>query len=238
MKPGVSAIAQEYYIAVLEMHSFPDTMQQGVADQPQFLRVHQTFSTLQALCEPDPAPSGFHLTRLLAWCLHPRTAPSRSVAPVRCTACAEHIVLSMPVTQAQIFWFLSVIAYAWCLLAELGLFLRGGVTTGRLTHTPALACGPGLTRASALAQAQANTPRVVIDAALIAAWPPPVRTLLRQDADGMYYLDLFRLPMFLQRRTRIHQHIQGGCQAAQQDGWDRHHWLATHMERSAVNQQP
>ena len=193
---------------------------------------------LQALCVPETDRTGFHLKRLLEWCVHPRTAPPRSMTQMQSTVCAGHLVLSMPVTHRQVFWFLSVIAYAWCLLAERALFLRGSVTTGWLTHTPDLMFGPGLTRASTLASAQGNAPHVVIEAALVARWTPPIRTLLRQDADGVYYLDMFHLPMFLQRRTRIHQHIHGGCQAAQQERGDRHHWLAAHMELSALDQQP
>ena len=238
MKPIISSIPQEHYIAFLGILQFQETVKQCIADQQQFLRLKNTLANLQALCLPDEESPGCHVKRLLERCLHPRTIPPRSVALMQCTVFAEHMVFSMPVTHAQVFWFLSAITYAWCLLAELGLFLRGGVTTGWLTHTPAVVFGPGLTSASALASAQANFPRVGIDAALVARWAPPERSLLRQDEDGVYYIDIFHLPMFLQRRTRIHQHIYRGLLETQRDARDRYHWLATHVELTAIARQP
>jgi hypothetical protein len=80
-------------------------------------------------------------------------------------------------------------------------------------------------------------PRVAIDTALVARWTPAVRTLLRQDADGVYYLNMFHLPMFLQRRARIHQHIRAGCQVTQRDRGNRYHWLAAHVEPSVLDRQ-
>lgn len=93
-------------------------------------------------------------------------------------------------------------------LVKHAVWVRGGVTVGKVRFTERQVFGPGLVRAHQLESELAQFPRIVLDPSLLAALGTDVRlrkdthsadeerrhmrNLLRRDADGLWFVDYLR----------------------------------------------
>ena len=119
------------------------------------------------------------------------------------TQFSDSVVISFPAySESGVFDALLDILWVQVSLAQKGYLCRGGVTRGRLIHTPKLLFGPAMVEAYTLESKAALYPRVILDAEIInvgvaahAAHHSPnheqqsIRSLLERDMDGMYYID-------------------------------------------------
>jgi hypothetical protein len=119
------------------------------------------------------------------------------------TQFSDSIVISFPAyTESGVFFALQDILWVQISLAQKGYLCRGGVTRGRLIHTPTVLFGPAMVEAYTLESKSALYPRVILDAEIIntgvaahALHHLPIHeeqsilSLLKRDLDGMYYIN-------------------------------------------------
>lgn len=114
---------------------------------------------------------------------------------------SDNVVRSSPADWAGLVSVsFSVITLALRLLAR-GVFVRGGLTLGRLHHDESMVFGPALIEAYRIEQGVARVPRVAVSPAasrlLLTDQPSGARAgfdakaLIRVDADGVSHLDIF-----------------------------------------------
>lgn len=119
------------------------------------------------------------------------------------TQFSDSVVISFPAySESGLFDALLDILLVQISLAQKGYLCRGGVTRGRLIHTPTLLFGPAMFEAYTLESKAALYPRVILDVEIVnagvaahAAHHSPIHeqqsilSLLERDMDGMYYID-------------------------------------------------
>lgn len=119
------------------------------------------------------------------------------------TQFSDSVVISFPAySESGVFDALLDILWVQISLAQKGYLCRGGITRGRLIHTPTLLFGPAMVEAYTLESKAAVYPRVILDVEIVnvgvaahAAHHSPIHeqqsilSLLKRDMDGMYYID-------------------------------------------------
>ena len=119
------------------------------------------------------------------------------------TQFSDSVVISFPAySESGVFDALLEILWVQISLVQKGYLCRGGVTRGRLIHTPTLLFGPAMVEAYTLESKAALYPRVILDDEIIntgvaahATHHSPnhelqsIRNLLERDLDGMYYIN-------------------------------------------------
>lgn len=143
------------------------------------------------------------------------------------------------ISDGSLFHEILDLVHAQAELAYQGIFIRGGLTVGKLYHRDNVLFGPAMIQAYDLESKFANYPRIVIDPLAVAALKTDERLrkeghtlddeqnyvskLLQLGEDGLYYIDYlgaFRVemddydtyPAFL---TQVKQHIIDNAVAAQ-----------------------
>lgn len=128
----------------------------------------------------------------------PQDRPDKEV-----TQFSDSIVISFLSTQESgVFYAILDILWVQINLVLRGLLFRGGIVRGKLVHTPELLFGPAMIDAYLLESKAALYPRVVLDESIINAGieahgrhhlpeheARSIMSLVKQDADGMYYID-------------------------------------------------
>lgn len=118
------------------------------------------------------------------------------------TQFSDSVVISFPAySESGVFDALLEILWVQMSLAQKGYLCRGGITRGRLIHTPKLLFGPAMIEAYTLESKAALYPRVILGDEIIntgvaahAAHHSPnhelqsIKSLLEKDMDGMYYI--------------------------------------------------
>ena len=84
-------------------------------------------------------------------------------APINVSTFSDNVVISTPVNQDNIPYFLRAIAIMQLLTASLNFLLRGGITVGDICHDDEVVFGPGLNRAYELESQISVVPRIVVD---------------------------------------------------------------------------
>ena len=124
---------------------------------------------------------------------------------VQVTTFSDSAILSYPVSfDGALFHALLDLIHMQIDLAYLGVFIRGGITIGPAYHDEVNAFGPAMVEAYELESGSAVYPRIILTGQTLSAGiaasrnqrnPTDIallRTLLRQDQDGFYYLDYLR----------------------------------------------
>ncbi|HEX9803916.1 MAG TPA: hypothetical protein VGB35_11695, partial [Gammaproteobacteria bacterium] len=84
------------------------------------------------------------------------------------TQFSDSVVISFPAySESGVFYALLDILWVQVSLAKKGYLCRGGVTRGRLIHTPTVLFGPAMVEAYTLESKSALYPRVILDAEII-----------------------------------------------------------------------
>jgi hypothetical protein len=149
-----------------------------------------------------------------------------------------------------------------------GILCRGGVALGKLFHTPTHLFGPALVEAYQLESKRATFPRIVVDPAVANvarelkrpkrarkarnSWEAPCdpdicKEILRSDADGIDYIDYFRIHdncqpftyafawLYLKKLRRI---ILDGLHLAALPGrgqlFEKYHWMRDKYNQNAA----
>ncbi|SRR5258706_6649167 len=123
----------------------------------------------------------------------------------RVTQFSDSVVISYQVTEpSSVFWMLLDVLWVLIALVERSMLCRGGLARGPLIHTERLLFGPAMNDAYRLENSAAIYPRVIVPKSIIAlsgGYRAPhhrpedeaayVKSFLKRDADGMYYVDYF-----------------------------------------------
>lgn len=121
----------------------------------------------------------------------------------RVTQFSDSLVISFPIEkESGVFYALLEIMWVQMNLVKRGMLCRGGISRGKLIHTPHMLFGPAMVEAYTLESKAANYPRVILEKSIIdvgvaahARHHAPIdekRSILRlleKDGDGMYYID-------------------------------------------------
>lgn len=161
--------------------------------------------------------------------------------------------------DGSLFHELLNLVHAQAELAHRGIFIRGGLTVGKLYLRDNVLFGPAMVQAYDLESKFANYPRIVIDPDVIDAFKTDarlrsddnsskeelksVRKLLKRGDDGLYYVDYlyaFReemddyeeFPLFL---TRVKNHIVSNANAAKENlsVLQKYLWAAKYLNNTA-----
>ncbi|WP_112311431.1 hypothetical protein [Pseudogemmobacter bohemicus] len=127
------------------------------------------------------------------------TPPGDGDTELRTQSFSDSLILSAANTPEGLWHLLlSIDALAWNLL-QLGIFIRGGVTIGGMTHNDHLAFGTGVNAAYDLESKVAKMPRVILGAAAFDAavcyasqsevWAAYRNSRLLRDRDGVWFLN-------------------------------------------------
>jgi hypothetical protein len=126
-----------------------------------------------------------------------------NIAP-EITTFSDHIVASYHLVDQSIeaaevllpFWIDMCLSEAQRIVAtialealRIGLLIRGGITLGRLYHSGGVVFGEAMVNAYHLESRVANYPRIVVSARVYSKLPEANRHRLRQDKDGIWYLN-------------------------------------------------
>jgi len=129
---------------------------------------------------------------------HPTDRPEAEI-----TQFSDSIVISfLSGVESGVFDSLLSILWVQISLVLRGILCRGGITRGRLIHTPTQLFGPAMVDAYALESRAALYPRVILDESIITAGmeaharhhlpkheQESIVSMLRKDGDGMYYIN-------------------------------------------------
>jgi len=77
-------------------------------------------------------------------------------------------------------------------LAVHGLYVRGGITSGRHFQDVNILFGEGIVRAYEMERSRAVNPRILIEKAMVDLLPPAAMALVATDADGEMFVDFWR----------------------------------------------
>jgi hypothetical protein len=114
------------------------------------------------------------------------------------TQFSDNVVVSYEVNDhSAVFDLLSEIAFTTIDLVERGFLLRGGVTVGEMLHTKKHIVGPAMVEAARLEQKVANSPRILIDPAVLEVAKANgngeearyAADYMTEDEDGKYFFD-------------------------------------------------
>lgn len=124
---------------------------------------------------------------------------------VQVTTFSDSAILSYPIGfNGGLFHSLLDLIHMQMELANIGVFIRGGVTIGLAHHDEHNAFGPAMVEAYRLESEQAVYPRIILTGQTLQAgtalsqshWNPAdmslMNSVVRQDRDGFYYLDFLR----------------------------------------------
>ena len=130
---------------------------------------------------------------------------------IKVTTFSDSLVISYPANYiGGLFYIIMDLIYLQFNFAQLGIIIRGGITIGKLRHVREEIFGPAMNKAYLLESQKAVYPRIVIEEeticnALISThdkslpvehslkWEVnDVLSLLKQDGDGLFYLDFLR----------------------------------------------
>lgn len=79
-------------------------------------------------------------------------------------------------------------------LLEMGILVRGGISSGRTVHSDDILYGEGMLAAHALEANAAIYPRIVISPKLVETLQPGYRSMFfEQDADGLWFINPFSI---------------------------------------------
>lgn len=134
---------------------------------------------------------------------------------VKVTTFSDSLVISYPIDYVGgLFYILNDLTYLQFILLQQGVFVRGGITIGKLRHVQTEIFGPAMNEAYHLESTQAVYPRIIIseetinkgidntyekksDPAMEAySWKSEaddVFEMLKKDSDGWYSLDYLRV---------------------------------------------
>jgi hypothetical protein len=84
-------------------------------------------------------------------------------AVVNVSTFSDNIVISTPVDQDNVPYFLQSIAIMQLMTASMHFLLRGGITVGDICHDDEVVFGPALNRAYELESKVAVVPRIIVD---------------------------------------------------------------------------
>jgi hypothetical protein len=133
--------------------------------------------------------------------------PTGEETELRAQNFSDSLILSAAYTPEGLWHLLlSIDALAWNLL-QLGVLIRGAVTTGGIHHDDRVVFGVGVNDAYRLESTVARTPRVILGARAVAAasayaeqhevWSTYCSSRLLRDRDGVWFLNyLFELGCF------------------------------------------
>ncbi len=168
------------------------------------------------------------------------------ISDVQWAAFSDTIVITMPETAYRMSNLYAVVMGTMVLcqrLLELGTLARGGVAKGQVYHKGSVMFGPGVIDAYHLEHELAGVARVAVSPEVAREWQttyvPPndlaMRDLIKQDRDGVFFLDLFFFPendlldrgthgFFTKSRSVIEQLLSDGGLHLRQ--WSKVAWLA------------
>jgi hypothetical protein len=119
---------------------------------------------------------------------HARVLRMPVQVPVNVSTFSDNIVISTPVLDGNVPYFLRSIAAMQLMTAGMHFLLRGGITIGDIYHDDEVVFGPALNRAYELESKIAVVPRIVFDAELLelgdVSW-------LSACENGVHFLDPF-----------------------------------------------
>lgn len=131
---------------------------------------------------------------------------------------SDSIVISVKNHDHAIDHLLSSLGWATAVFLERGLFLRGGISFGPLTHKNSILYGPALNRAYCLESKEATWPRIILDDS-IAEYAGQNRQIYhndkvigcqqnwRVDKDGKKFFDFLPHPSFKMGYNSAHDHV-------------------------------
>lgn len=172
------------------------------------------------------------------------------------TVFSDSIVVSYDASlPGQVFFILLDIIHIQLDLAAKGIFLRGGVSIGNLTHENDIVFGPAMLDAYNLESKIAKYPRIIIDEKVFQfAYNNPgynntneqeleyIEGLVRRDNDGWYYTDYLTQCCELDKQTDIYvvldsikNKIQQYINDDNKDIREKYEWLNEYYEW-ALNQ--
>jgi hypothetical protein len=135
---------------------------------------------------------------------HNEGKKEREDSSFKMTQFSDSLVISCPNTRLALFPMIMNLNFIQKVLANVGVMVRGGLTSGLLYHEGNIVFGPAFIKAYELESKKAVYPRIIIDPALLdgSANPAPIgdpideaylyvnkKGTLKQDADGYYYVD-------------------------------------------------
>ncbi len=133
------------------------------------------------------------VTRTLAWVGLFRSSSEESgtaQSKLQITTFSDSVVITGDASELHSIFWTSLMLQAE--LLGIGVLLRGGISVGRVVHEAHVLYGEGMLRAYALESKVAVYPRIVIDDLIQPLISPAHRQMfLRQDSDGMWFLDPF-----------------------------------------------
>lgn len=111
----------------------------------------------------------------------------------RITHFSDSLVISLPETDARPerleFFLLGLISAT----AHLGLFIRGGITIGKIYHKEGMVFGPALNSAYELESKHAKYPRILLDEKIYKEWSEgQLHSAWRTFRDDYYFYDFIR----------------------------------------------
>jgi len=115
---------------------------------------------------------------------------------------SDTFVLSVPANPAGIPYITMMVADVCRSLLEAGLYTRGAVVRGKLVHTTKALYGPAVIEAYDLERTVAKYPRILVTPEAAAS----IETLpcVRQDSDGLTFLDVLRHYVLNDGGSRLH----------------------------------
>jgi hypothetical protein len=167
--------------------------------------------TFELLGLEEPAGSGKVLKALALVERHLRDdVEENSPFEKRLFIVGHHVLRVAPIKQhgTLLFWELLDVVHLQLVLVANGILLRGALTFGDVVLRTDLAVGPAVSEAERLRNEVAQFPRVIVDPRLIQAVEDNphlrkdghtvpmelgfIRSLLREDADGLWFVDYLK----------------------------------------------
>ena len=178
-------------IAFVDIMGFQDMVDESVNNPDQYAKIKDALHTFKNLKKDKADP----LYR----------------KDIKVTTFSDSLVISYPADyNGGLFWIILDLIYLQLIFSRLGVIIRGGIAIGKLRHTREEIFGPAMNEAYWLESKKAIYPRIVIEeetinAGLVRTYDKSfpieyslecekedVKSLLKQDDDGFFFLDFLR----------------------------------------------